>query len=158
MSWENFNYRCSNNHCYYRLQLSFDVKDAQGKSVVPKNKNNTVSRYIHFVPNEQELNIMYWSYMQGLLHHIREDERFRRQFYLDTPKPNEQGYINPLYDIEIPSEFQGYHSVIHSTKDTHLYPYSDTTSWIHFGIVAQIRRALRKTLYFLSGSGVRFRL
>jgi hypothetical protein len=130
----------------FRLQIAFDIKDENGRSVLKKETLNTASCAIHGLPTQENIDTLYWSILQVSLSRIEEMKQFHHLFYLDV-RFGESSDNNQPISVERPIDFQGYHSTIHTVNDSRLTPCLDTSSWINQGIVARTRLFCRKIQY-----------
>jgi hypothetical protein len=125
----------------YRIQISFDIKDETGKSVLDKGTFNTVSRSIREIPNGNELLEIYQSVLIPALSHTAEKPKFRHLFFLQIPylDGGEQGNNNNSTTVEIPAEFRGCRSLIRTINENHHNPFSDSNVSILRGVFSASR-------------------
>ncbi|MDR0715066.1 MAG: hypothetical protein LBF89_12550 [Bacteroidales bacterium] len=125
----------------YRLQAAFDIKDERGRSALQKGAFNTVSRSLLQLPTDADMDSLYSGALMSALPRIEDTPQFRSLFYLQTSDKDEapQDHNTHRSVVEIPREFQGYRSTVHTTADKSLYPFSDKSSWINWGFFAEIR-------------------
>jgi hypothetical protein len=132
-----------------RLQIAFDIKDEQNRSVLCKDAPNTVSRSVFLKPTDEQVENLYRSILINALSLCQESRQFRSLFYLEIPdvyvraSDCEKGKY-----IEIPAEFQGYRSLIHSKGDNRLNPFVNKELLINRDVFSKIRLLRRKIRYY----------
>jgi len=101
----------------YRLQIAFDIKDEQNKSVLPAGTPNTLSREVRTKPSDRQVEAMWSHALTCFLSLLEESPEFLSLFCLETP----YGYTirkgsKEFAGIEIPSKHQRYMEKRHSAK------------------------------------------
>jgi len=135
----------------FRLQIAFDVKDENNRSVLSENYPNTISRSILVKPAVVQIKALSAAITKALSL-CEEDPLFQNLFCVKIDLgDNKDG--NPLAEIrylEIPVEGQHYHSLIHSKRDNRLIPFVNKELWINRDAFSKTRLWLRKIRYYKS--------
>jgi hypothetical protein len=136
----------------YRLQIAFDIKDEYNKSILDKETPNTVSRSIRVKPTAEQIEAFHFLILSNALCQCEDSSQFHSLFYWKirgaskvVDNYNEDGEL-----FEIPREYLGYRSLIHSKDDNHLIPFLDKELWINRDIFSKSRLLLRQIRYYLS--------
>lgn len=134
----------------YRLQIAFDIKDENNKSVLNKNNFNTVSRSIGRKPSDEQLNKMHLEALTLFLSQLQEIPQFRNLFYrkIQVVNKTDKENNNDSEWIETPVNYQGYSSLIHSKYDKYLNPFLDKHLPINQDSLSKTRLAIRKIQYY----------
>jgi hypothetical protein len=135
----------------YRLQIAFDIKDENNRSILSKETFNATSRSIRMEPTESQAESF-----RTVIHHAlslcEENPKFRSLFCVKIP--DELVTTSACGEreewLEIPKEFLNYRSLIHSKEDNRLFPFVSKELWINRDIFSKSRLWLRKTRYYLN--------